>query len=305
MKVVVLCGEFAMDQNEARASAAQVVDAIKRLGHETYLIDFDIEAVSKIREIAPDAAFQLSQGKSHSDGSAQTMLELIGIPYTGSRPYAAAIINHKTLCKRLWLSAGLRTPEYFELSYEEYKTGGFNGFLKKAVDNGLSLPLVVKAPTQSARIGMTFVIDEGSFIRAEDSFRYDDVLLIERYVEGRFLTHGLIEIDGKLTTLPPVEVIDVTDDKFKKYDGFTKAADHELTPDQLAEINYMSLEAARLTCASGVARLDYHLSDGKLYLLEINACPGLMRDCSDIIKCIDAAGLTYDELIGMILATAR
>ena len=305
MKVAVLCGGFSEEQHASRRSGEEVFGALQRLGHDARILEYDADFIVKLKELSPDAVFHVMQGKRHGDGAVQAILELLGIPYTGSRPHAAAIINHKTLCKKIWLAAGIRTPDFFECSSEEYIQEGFAGFLKKAKAAGFDLPIVVKAPTQGGRFGIVFVKDEKSFREAEASFQYDDTLLAERYVEGRFITQGILEIDGRLAALPPVEVLDVDGGEFKFYDGNTLAADPGFTTEQLIEINQTTLTASKLVGASGVGRLDYHLSGGELYLLEINAQPGLRPDCSDIIKCADAAGYTYDEFIGMILASAK
>ena len=307
MKVAILSGGFSEERHSSRESAESVVAALTRLGHEPYIVEYDADFLMRLREISPDAVFHLTQGKHHGDGAAQAILELLGLPYTGSRPHAAAVINHKTLCKKIWLAAAteILTPPFFELSREEYESEGFAGFLEKAETAGLALPIVVKAPTQGGRFGIVFVKDERSFGKLDEPFQYDDVLLCERYVEGRFIAHGILEIEGKLTALPPVEIIDTTGDEFKLYNYGTTAADPGFTQERIAEINHVSLTAAKLVGASGVARLDYHLSGGELYLLEINANPGLKPNLSDMTECAKAAGYSYDELIALILATAK
>ena len=269
------------------------------------MVEYDVDFIAQLRSKTPDAVFHIMQGKHHGDGAAQAILELLGIPYTGSRPHAAAIINHKTLCKKIWLADGIRTPEFFELNHEEYKTEGFAGFLQKVEKSGLRLPIVVKAPTQGGRFGIVFVKDEESFGGIDVPFQYDDTLLCERYVEGKFITQGILELDGEMTVLPPVEVIDNTGDEFKFYNYGTVTATPDLTPEQLAEIGQTTLRASKLVGASGFGRLDYHLSGGELYPLEINATPGLQPVLSDITQCSAAAGCSYDEFIGMILATAK
>ena len=270
MKIVVLNGGFSEEQYTSRESGRCVAKALEALGHNVSIIEYDKEFISKVLALSPDAVFHTLQGKYHGDGAVQSILELMGIKYVGSEPAAAAIINHKILCKKIWRANDINTPDFFEYSYSEYKKDGFDGFIKKAKDYGLSLPLVIKAPSQGGRFGMAFVTDIHTFSKVENSFYYDKVLLVERYVKGRFFTQGIIEINGKLNTLPPIETIDHSDNDFKTYSGGTSAIPHDLTKEHLEEINNTTLKAAHLTGALGYARLDYHLSDGKLYLLEID-----------------------------------
>ena len=305
MKVAVLYGGFSEERHSSSRSAQSIYGALERNGHEPCLVEYDADCIAKIRDFSPDAVFQITQGKRHGDGAAQAILELLGVPYTGSRPAAAAIINHKTACKKLCAAEGITTPDFFEYSHKEYREGGFDGFIKKAEASGLCLPIVVKPPTQGGRFGMVFVKDEESFRGIEAAFRYDDALLAERYVEGRFITQGLIEIDGEMTVLPPVEVVDETGEEFRRYYEKSYCIVPELTAGQISEINLTSLAVARLTGASGIARIDYHISGGRIYFLEINAAPGLTDGFSDMVYCAGFAGYTYDELISAVLASAR
>jgi D-alanine-D-alanine ligase len=140
----------------------------------------------------------------------------------------------------------------------------------------------------------------------EDSFKYDAELLVEAYVEGRFFTQGVLEVDGELTALPPVEIIDSSGQEFKLYPGGSEVIKNiSLTPEQLERINNSTLEAVKLTCVSGYARLDYHLSGGRFYLLEINAVPGLVPGYSSMTECAASAGYSYIELIEKLLSAAR
>lgn len=307
MKVAVISGGFSEEQHASRDSAQSVAKALEELGHTAFMVEYDRDFPNKLINLSPDAVFPIVQGKYHGDGAVQAVLELIGIPYVGSRPPAAAIINHKTLCKRIWMSAGVSTPEFFEFDRKEYINCGFDEFKHKAA--GFDLPFVAKPPSQGGRYGMAFIRDEESYKALAPSFDYDETLLIERYVPGRFITQAIIEIDGKMTTLPPVEVIDDSDTEFKLYTGkyidlrFIPAS--ELEPELVREISKTSLYAAALVGASSHARLDYHYSGGKLYLLEINAVPGLIRGFSHMTKCSGFAGYEYPALVKMILDTAR
>ena len=304
MKVAVVCGGFSEEQNPSRKSGECIAGALEKLSHTVEIIEYNEHLIGNLKKNAPDVVFHSVMGKHHGDGAVQALLELAAVPYTGSDPQSAAIINHKTICKKIWRAAGILTPDFFEYSYKEYKKDSFEDFCKKVNDNKMTLPLVVKAPTQGSRFGINFVKDNTSFKALDSVFCYDDVLLAETYVEGRFITQGIIEIDGKMTVLPPMELTDSSDAEFKLFPGGSAVCDPGLTAEQLAEIARRSLEAAYLTGASGYARLDYHLCGAEFYLLEINAVPGLIPGYSSMIDCAAAAGYDYVALIGMVLATA-
>jgi D-alanine-D-alanine ligase len=305
MKVAVISGGFSEEHNPSREMGRYVAEALQSLGHIVSVIEYDKNFLNNVKSASPEIIFPVVQGKHHGDGAVQALLELVKIPYIGSRPQSAAIINHKTICKRIWQCEGILTPDYFEYSYAEYLNDSFQDFMNRVKAKGMTLPVVVKPPTQGSRFGMVFIKSKASFDFMRESFRYDDVLLVEAYVEGRFLTQGILEIEGVMTALPPVEIVDGSKDEFKMFPGGSSVKAHDLTPKQTEEITRITLAAAALTGASGFARLDYHLCDGKLYLLEINAVPGLIPGYSSMSECAAAAGYSYMDFITMLLKTAR
>ena len=304
-KVAVISGGFSEEQEPSRESGKCVADVLRKLGHTVYVIEYDNSIISSIEDISPDIIFPLVQGKHHGDGTVQALLECLKIPYIGSRPYSAAIINHKTECKKIWRGRGILTPDYFEYSFDEYANDSFKDFADKVKANEMLLPVVVKPPTQGNRYGMVFVKDKESFEDIRNSFAYDDVLLVEAFVEGRFFTQGILEIEGVITALPLVEVLDCSNDEFKTFPGGSSVRTHDLTPEQADETTCITLIAAALTGATGFARLDYHLSGGKFYLLEINAVPGLVPGYSSMCECAAAAGYNYTDFIATLLKTAK
>ena len=305
MKISVISGGFSEESGSSRESGICVAKALTALGHEVAIVEYDENIVGRLKKTAPDAAFPVVQGKHHGDGAVQAILELLGIPYVGSRPSFAALINHKTLCKKIWRAAEILTPDFFEYSRDEYDKDDFADFAEKAEVYDITLPVVVKPPTQGNRFGMVFVKDALSFAELKNSFKYDEILLGERYIEGRFITQGIVEIGGKMTEMPPVEVLDDSANEFKTFPGGSATRKPDLSPGQLAEINRTTLEAAALTGASGFARLDYHLSGGRFYLLEINAVPGVVPGYSSMTACAQAAGYDYNAFIGILLDAAN
>ncbi len=303
MIIAVLCGGTSEEQELSRASGESVMEALTTLGHAPVMVEYDEKCVEQIRAHGAETVFHIVQGKHHGDGAVQALLSLMGIPYTGSRPAAAAIINDKIACKRLWAASGIRTPAFFSMDRSGYEAG-YAAFVARCEAEGVGMPCVVKAPTQGSRHGMVFVDGEAAYERVRDVFRYDDVLLCERFVEGRFLTQGVIEQEGQMTVLPAVELLDASEARFKLFYGaqLPSQAAPAAFAGTLAET---SLRAAHCVGAGGHARLDYHLSGGRLELLEINAVPGLRRSYSDLLKCAKLAGWDYEELVRRILAAAR
>ena len=304
MKIAVVCGGFSEEQNASRKSGGYIAGALEKLSHTVEIVEYNEHMIDNLKKNAFDIVFHSVMGKHHGDGAVQALLELAGFPYTGSGPQSAAIINHKTICKKIWKADGILTPDFFEYSYREYKKDTFTDFWKKVNDNKMTLPVVAKAPTQGSRHGIVFVKDDISFNALESAFFFDNILLAESYVEGRFITQGIIEIEGEMTALPPVELIDSSGAEFKLFPGGSIVRDPCLRTEQTAEITLRTLKAAALTGASGYARLDYHICNGEFYLLEINAVPGLIPAYSSMIDCATAAGYDYFSLINFILSAA-
>jgi D-alanine-D-alanine ligase len=313
MKVAVLKGGRSLERNVSLRSGARVEDALQRLGHEVVPIDVGADLVDRLAAVEPDVAFVALHGRGGEDGTVQELLELVGVPYTASGASACSRCMDKVVAKHELRGAGLPTPDFYAFSQAAFEELGAGRALP-ALEERLDFPIVVKPAAQGSALGIKFArtaADVPAAIVA--AFSYDTKVLLERHVEGRDLAVSVIDGPDGPEALPVVEAIPRDEDFYDfeaRYEiGRTAFVCPALIPPETTtRAQELALAAyATLGCA-GFARIDLMLEEGTgdLYLLEANAIPGL-TDTSLLPLAAEAAGITFDDLIGRIvdLAVAR
>jgi D-alanine-D-alanine ligase len=322
-RVAVLQGGRSLERGVSLRSAAQVQDALQRLGHDTVAIDADAELVAKLRAAEPDAVFVAMHGGDGEDGTVQELLEAVGVPYTGSGPAACVQCSDKVLAKHLMRAAGIPTPDFHAFSEASFKQLGGAATLAD-VGERLGFPLVVKPACQGSALGVRFAGNAaevpGALVAA---FSYDRKVLIERYVQGRDLAVSVLacpregnaagadnEAGSPPTPLPVVEAVPREEDFYDfeaRYEigRTTFVCPAELSSETTARAHELALEAYRLLGCHGYARVDLMLDEatGELAVLETNVVPGLTAT-SLLPQAADAAGIGFDELVDRILSSA-
>ena len=304
--VVVLKGGRSLERGVSLRSAGRVEDALERLGHRVAGIDVGHDLVARLRELAPDTAFVAMHGRDGEDGTVQELLEILGIPYTGSRVGACMRCADKVLAKHAFRAAGLPTPDFFAFSEAAFKELGAAEALS-TIEERLGFPIVVKPADQGSALGIKFA-RSGADVPAAlvAAFSYSSRVLLERHVQGRDLAVSVL--DG--VPLPVVEAVPREEDFYDfeaRYEiGRTTFVCPARLGDELAErAQALALAAHDALGCSGVSRVDLMLDDasGELALLEVNAVPGL-TETSLLPQAAEAAGIEFDALVARIVAGA-
>jgi len=309
-KVAVLKGGRSLERNVSLRSGAHAQEALARLGHEVIAIDVDAQLVARLREAEPDAALIALHGPDGEDGTIQTLLEAVGIPYTGSGPAACMCCTDKVLAKYLMRNAGIPTPSFHSLRETSIKELGAADALPQ-VEAALGFPLVVKPASQGSALGVKFARGKDELPGAlVGAFSYDRKVLIERYIKGRDLAVSVIDSPSGPQPLPVVEAVPREEDFYdyeSRYEiGMTTfVCPAELPEDATARAQELALDVYRLLGCRGVARIDLMLEDAsdELWVLEANVIPG-MTETSLLPQAADAAGISFDELIARLLDSA-
>jgi D-alanine-D-alanine ligase len=311
-KVAVLKGGRSLERNVSLRSGAHAQEALARLGHEILALDVDSELVAQLRNAKPDAAFIALHGPDGEDGTVQTLLEALGVPYTGSGPAACMRCTDKVLAKHLMREAGIPTPDFRSFREASIKELGAAGALPD-VEEALGFPLVVKPASQGSALGVKFASTSeelpGALVGA---FSYDRKILIERYVKGRDLAVSVLDFPeiGQPVALPVVEAVPREEDFYdyeSRYEiGMTTfVCPAELEAETSERAQDLALAVYKLLGCHGVARIDLMLDEDsrELWVLETNIVPG-MTETSLLPQAADAGGVSFDELISHVLASA-
>ena len=211
-RVAVLKGGRSLERNVSLRSGARVEDALERLGHEVVAVDVGADLIERLRESRPDAAFVAMHGRDGEDGTVQELLEILGIPYTGSGVLGCARSIDKVLAKLLLAEAGIPTPPAFSFTETAFERLGAAETLP-AIEERLDFPIVVKPALGGSALGIKFAstaADVPSALVA--AFSYDSRVVLERHVEGRDLAVSVVEGSDGPQALPVVEAVPVEED---------------------------------------------------------------------------------------------
>jgi D-alanine-D-alanine ligase len=304
VRVAVLKGGRSLERGVSLRSAARVEDALERLGHEIVAIDAGADLVERLIEAEPEVSFVAMHGVGGEDGTAQELLEILGIPFTGPGAAACARCMDKVLAKQTIRGAGLPTPDWFafgETAFRELGAADALGHLGRS----LGFPLVVKPSRGGSSLGVRFAAAAGEIPQAlVSAFSYDDRVVLERFVEGRELAVSVVGEEA----LPIVEAIPAEGDRYDfeaRYEiGRTRfACPAELSEEEERAVAEAALAAYRALGCTGFARVDLILAEDGPWVLEANAIPGL-TDTSLLPQAAEAAGMPFEQLVERILELA-
>jgi D-alanine-D-alanine ligase len=301
---------------DSEETIAALVDALKQGGHDAYFVEGD--------------CFNICEGHFGDSREAQVpaLLEMLRIPYTGSKILTLALTLDKSMTKRIFYWHELPTPAFQSMEDAD-----------EELDDDLQFPLFVKPAREGTGMGVSArsITHNEAELREQVAaihHRYKQPALVERFIAGREITVGVVgnlvgpaarripRVDDRvlrgLRLLPPLEVnvAPYTPQEGGVYTHYLKSEIPEqleylcpadLTPEQTAELQWLAAAVFRVTGCFDVARVDFRLDandNGRPYILEINPLPGLHPEISDIVIEARAAGIPYVDLVNMILEAA-
>jgi D-alanine-D-alanine ligase len=304
LKVAVLKGGRSLERGVSLRSGARVEDALERLGHEVVPLDAGADLVKRLSEERPDVAFVAMHGPGGEDGTAQELLEILGIPFTGPGVAACARCMDKVLAKHEFVAAGVPTPDWFAFNETAFRELGAADALG-GIEERLGFPLVVKPSRGGSALGVKFAAGPSEMPAAlVSAFSYDDRVLLERFVEGRELAVSVLGSEA----LPIVEAIPTGGDRYDfeaRYEigRTTFACPADLTDAEAAAVTEAALAAYEALGSAGFSRVDLILAAEGPQVLEVNAIPGL-TDTSLLPQAAEAAGMSFEQLVEKILDLA-
>ncbi|MGO9945566.1 MAG: D-alanine--D-alanine ligase [Steroidobacteraceae bacterium] len=325
MKIAVLFGGTSEERDVSIASAAQIIPALRGLGHEVFAVDTatgrllpaderrllasgvapeppSTAAMEQVRgraiAFAPsatdirsaDMVFLALHGGAGEDGRLQAMLDLAGLGYTGSNHIASAAAMDKDLSKRLFRSAGVPTADWLMAPAAAAD-----------IESALGLPVVVKPSKQGSTVGLTVVREKADLAAAITlAASFDDEVMVEKFIAGREFTVGVLE--G--AALPVGEIISPGEvfDYQAKYQvgGAREVFPADLPPAESAQLQEYALRAHRVLKLGAYSRVDFRRdANGGFWCLEANSLPG-MTATSLLPQAASVAGISFPELLERI-----
>jgi len=249
--------------------------------------------------VAPDIVF-IAHGRYGEDGCVQGLLEMLGVPYTGSGVLASALAMDKVASKRIMESEGIATPRWATARMEDRA-----GDVLERVRNSCGFPCIVKPNREGSTIGATIVRHPQDLSEAvAEALRHDGVALIEELVAGMEVTVGILDGEDGPEALPVVEICPASG--FYDYEAkYTAGATEKIVParlpeDTTEELLSLAMRTHLALGCSGMSRVDLFVSPAGPTVLEVNTIPG-MTPTSLLPRAAQAAGISFTDLITRII----
>jgi len=285
-------------------SGKRVLGSLKKQGFQADSFDADDKLIENLKKKKIDIAYIMLHGRYGEDGTIQGVLEHYNIPYTGSKILASALAMNKVAAKKMFESANIPTPKYFAINNNRSVTEQCEK-LKRI----FPFPVVVKPVSEGSSLGVSIVKEEDGLenIVRETVEKFKDVF-IEEYIKGKEVTVGILGMGSDTGALPVLELrpkSEFYDYKAKYSAGGTDfILPAKLHKDLYRLVQSTALEAHKALGCYGVSRVDMIVSgDHTPYVHEVNTIPG-MTDRSDLPAEAENAGISFDELVVKILASA-
>ena len=300
--IIVLMGGPSKEAEVSRRTGEAIAEALKSLDYKVTALEFEpTTVIEDIKRLKGDVVFIAIHGKFGEDGAVQGLLEIAGIPYTGSGIMAQAVGMNKKISKAVFLGAQIPTAR--SISYDANKTPKED--IVEHIEEHFDLPVVLKPATQGSSIGVTIVRDARVLANAvAEAVAYDPILVLEQYLDGREFTVSVL--DGK--ALPVIEIRPHSGE-YDYESKYTTGATDYIVPAPIDEDLTARMQAIgeqvynELQCA-GTIRVDIMTNaEGEPFVLEYNTIPG-MTATSLVPKAARAVGIDFPELCEQILHSA-
>ncbi|HFM4154136.1 TPA: D-alanine--D-alanine ligase [Escherichia coli] len=302
-KIAVLLGGTSAEREVSLNSGAAVLAGLREGGIDAYPVDPKEVDVTQLKSMGFQKVFIALHGRGGEDGTLQGMLELMGLPYTGSGVMASALSMDKLRSKLLWQGAGLPVAPWVALTRAEFEKGLSDKQLAEI--SALGLPVIVKPSREGSSVGMSKVVAENALQDAlRLAFQHDEEVLIEKWLSGPEFTVAILgeEILPSIRIQPSGTFYDYEAKYLSDETQYFCSAGLEAS--QEANLQALVLKAWTTLGCKGWGRIDVMLdSDGQFYLLEANTSPG-MTSHSLVPMAARQAGMSFSQLVVRILELA-
>jgi D-alanine-D-alanine ligase len=295
-RVAVVMGGTAAEREVSLRSGAAVYQALKQQGIDAVAVDVSSNIIDALIGVKADRVFNIIHGRGGEDGVLQAVLEVLGLPYTGSGVLASALAMDKLRTKLCWQGYGLVTPKWFLLKTE----ADLDACIEK-----LGFPVIVKPAQEGSSIGMSKANNREELAKAlKIAADYNCDVYAEAWVTGKEYTVGVL--CGK--ALPVIRL--ETPNAFYDYEAKYKATTTQyhcpcgLPEQQEQHLQQLAVTACEVIGVTGWGRVDVFIDDlGQAQLIEVNTVPG-MTDHSLVPMAAKQAGIDFDALVWRILETS-
>ena len=206
LTVAILAGGLTHEREVSLHSGRRMAGVLREAGIHVKVLDVDAALLQHLKAMSPDIVWPLVHGASGEDGSLQDLLELVGIPYVGTRPAGCRMSSDKAIASALVQREGISVPKSMTIPQTLFREVGVTPVLE-LISAQFNFPLVVKPSQGGSALGVTIVNEASQLPGAMvDCYAYGEQARIEEYVVGREVAVSVVDISGEPRALPPVEI---------------------------------------------------------------------------------------------------
>lgn len=292
MKVAVMMGGISSERDISLKSGRNIIENLDK--NQYTIIPIEINEKKDVIEKVKGVDFVLLalHGSFGEDGTVQSILDSLEIPYSGCGALSSRISMDKDIAKKIFLAEKINTGRWtVATSLED---------INKKLINEIGYPFFVKPNSGGSSVATTYVENEKELIEAvELALIYDREVIIEEYIEGEEITCPIF--NGKAFPIISIKPTGKFFDKESKYnDGGAKEQVVDYDRKTVKAIEDLAIKAYKALKCSVYARVDMIIKEGIPYVLEINTLPGMTKN-SLVPKSAEAMGISYSELLDFII----
>ena len=307
-RLVVLAGGLSHERDVSLRSGRRVAEALRSTGVEVEERDVDATLLPSLAADRPACVIPMLHGEAGEDGAIREVLELLDVPYVGSRPAACRTAFDKPVAKTIVRAVGMRTPEWYCLPHETFRELGASTVMNALVSK-LGLPVMVKPARSGSALGCSVVRDAADLPGAMvNAFAYGGDALLERFIEGDEVAVPVIDDGSGPRALPAVGIKPdggVYDYTARYTAGSTEfMVPAKLSPELSERVAKVAIDAHEALGLRDLSRSDLIIdADGVVWFLEVNVAPGL-TETSTVPLSIHAAGLDLGKVMTSLVQAA-
>lgn len=302
-----MCGGRSLERPISLESGARIARALRSLGEQVTVVEPGQALTHAVAEVRPAYAFIALHGAEGEDGTVQTVLDLLGVPYTGSDPAASALCLDKAQFKASCRRAGIPTPDWITFTRDGFSRHQPAQLIERIAER-FPDGAVIKPADQGSSLGLGLARGpeqvRGAMLEA---FNYGERVIVETFVPGREVAVTVVGSPDAPRALPPLELL--FDDEIYSYVahynvGSSRIALLDAAPELLARVEDVAVQAYVMAGCQDVARVDLRLDGDAPQVLEINTIPGFTETGPSPLAA-DFDGLTFEAFVELVARRAR
>ena len=274
--IAVLMGGRSAEAAVSRSSAKGVIGALRENFDQVHGVELDHDIASSLATLNPDIVFPVLHGPPGEDGTLQGFLEILGYAFVGSGVHASAFGMDKIVAKAVFRAAGLPLVDHCVVQRKQGATDAV-----RTIRKSLGKEVVVKPACQGSALGVTLAESDTQLHEGvQAAFGYDERLLVEKRIDGREITVGVIDTNLGARAFPVIEVLTPPDSWYDFEHRYTAGLSEHLMPavlpgQQTERLQAMAVAAHEALGCRDMSRADFIVTESDIYLLEVNTLPGM------------------------------